>query len=348
MGIFDKALKLFKFSSTSGFPTSLGASSVFAIGGSGLSPVIAKDLGFSGMGYPATLQDAYSVPAVYRAMALYSVGTASVQITGGDDWLRENVGSITPENRLAQMVQDLILYRETCLMVSREGGKIVAGVVLPRECWGLDFMGNVLLNGEPVEDQTQFIYISSLLPIGLLEAAAATIEHYIDLRNTIRSRSKNPIPLVELHITEEFEGDAAELKKAQDDWTAARQSENGAVAFTPKGIELKIHTTSGDEAMLTGARNSNRLDVANFLNINASLLEGANGTSDTYQNTLQSKDEFLELSLGLWLKPIQARLNAPDVTDNPTVSFDLSELGSGDAKGNIGTATETTQGELTA
>lgn len=353
MGIFDKVLSIFKYSETSGFTEAYSSASIFSTGSGSLAPVIAKDLGYLGAGLPATVAEALSVPPIHRAIALYSTAVASVTIPdAAPQWLKDGVGSITPEARLVSIVLDLIFHRESVVMVKRDGDEITSGIRLPYEFWGLDPYGNVILNGQVVEDQSQFIYLSSLMPLGLLEAASATIEHYLDLRDTIMSRGKNPIPLVDLHITEEFEGGEAELIQAKEDWTAARQSPNGAVAFTPKGIDLKTpgaDSANDGGAMLIQARNAVRLDAANFCNLPASMLEGANGASGTYENTLQTKDEFISLSLNQWLEPIAARLSLPDAGSSGRWSFDSSKLAPGDAKGNLGTAVSPSiQGEITA
>lgn len=354
-----KAAGILKYSESSGFGDAYAASSIFTTGSGTLSPVIAKDLGYLGEGLPASVWQAMAVPPINRAIALLSTAASQVTIPdGAPAWLRAGTGSISPEARLVSIVQDLIFHRESVVLVTRDGdGKIAEGIRLPYEYWDLDIVGNVQLNGKAVPDQSQFVYISSFMPLGLLEAAAHTIEHYLDLQQTIRSRSRNPIPLVELHITEEFDGEPSELTDALADWTAARQAEDGAVAFTPKGIELKTPGAglADDGAMLIGARNAARLDAANFTNLPASMLEGANGASGTYENTLQSRDEFVSLSLAQWLRPIEARFNMPDVADTEAAPwrFGDEELTPNDAaaKGNLGTAvppTDTIQGEITA
>lgn len=352
MGIFDRVLSIFKYSETSGFTESYSSASIFNTGSGSLAPVIAKDLGYLGAGLPATIAEALSVPPIHRAIALYSTGIAQVRIPdAAPQWLKDGVGSISPEARLVSIVQDLIFHRESVLLVKRDGDTITSGIRLPYDFWELDPYGNVVLNGQVVEDQSQFVYISSLMPLGLLEAASNTIEHYLDLRDTIMSRGKNPIPLVELHITEEFEGTAAELTQAHQDWTAARKSPDGAVAFTPKGIELNTPGAGAadDGAMLIQARNAVRLDAANFCNLPAAMLEGANGASATYENTLQNKDEYISLSLAQWLEPIAARLSLPDVHNGDRWRFDTSLLSTGDSKGNVGTAVSPSiQGEITA
>lgn len=344
----DKAAAFFGFSKSTGFQQSSQMASPFS-SGTGLAPVIASDLGYFTNGGRATALEALSCPPIYRGIALlvtlisdlkliYEDGS---ELSDEDRWMNESPGSITPGQRHAALLTDLVLARDSVYWVERDGDKIVSALLLPRECWDLDWYGNVVINGETAADQSQFIYFQSLMPLGLLDAAAASIEHYIDLRNTIRSRSKNPMPLVELHVTTDFEGTAKELEATQERWAKARQAENGAVAITPMGIELIIHRPEDDGAVLTGARNAVRLDFANFLNEAASLLEGANGASATYENTLQAKDELITLSLATWLTPIQQRLSQPDVTKSgKRIIFDLSGLTGTvtDAKGNAGTA----------
>lgn len=355
VGIFSKVLDLFKYSDTAGFPESYTTASVFKTGGY-LSPVIAKDLGFTGAGLPATIAEALGVPPIHRAIALYSTCIAQVKIPdAAPSWVRTGVGSITPEARLVSIVLDLIFYRDSVVMLDRQGDEIVSGVRLPYDLWHLDPVGNIMipaLYGGEIPDQSMFIYLSSYMPLGLLEAASETIEHYHDLKNTIRSRGKNPIPLVELSVTAEFDGSEGELIKARDDWTEARQDPNGAVAFTPPGVELKTpgaDSANDGGAMLIQARNAVRLDAANFCNLPAALLEGANGASGTYENTLQTKDELVSLSCAQWLTPVASRLSQPDAGSTAPWVFDTSALSAGDAKGNTGTAVATpTQGEITA
>ncbi|WP_186372478.1 phage portal family protein [Arthrobacter woluwensis] len=365
MGILQRLRDLFGFSQTSGFPDAVLASPWST--GTGLAPVLAADLGYGTFGTPVTRLEALTCPPIYRGMAALSTLAAQARFTyedgselsDEDAWMNAGIGSITPGSRVAALLQDLVFARDTVLWVEREGEKIVQGVPLPRELWGLDWAGNVIINGKTPADQSQFIYIQSLMPMGLCEAAAETVRHFHDIRNTVRERGRSPIPLVELHVTEDFAGTSQELRETRDNFAAARNSPGGAVAITPRGIDLKVHPGSGGDDLLTSARNAVRLDFANFLNLNASLLEGANGASSTYENTLQTKDELITLSLEQWLIPIEQRLSMPDVTrSGKRIVLDTSSLTSGPivtAKGNTGTATAaptvtipptTPQGEL--
>lgn len=328
--------------------------------GSGLAPAIVRDLGID-TEMPATVAEALSVPAISRGIALYTTVIATFPFKAEQDgnpvdapaWLNHTADAITPGQRTAALMCELIFHRDAVLWVERDAQKNITGaLLLPREMWQLDPFGRINFAGQAVADQSQFIYFQSLMPLGLLDAAGETIRHYMDLRNTIRARSRNPIPMIELHVTEEFEGTGKELEQAQKDWSDARRAENGAVAFTPKGVQLITHTGSGnDSELMIEARNAVRIDAANFLNINAAMLDGNNGTSDTYSNTLQNANEFLTLSLRQWLLPIEQRLSQDDVTPaGMTVRFDTSafdSLTAQPAQGNTGTATPPIESENT-
>ncbi len=182
--------------------------------------------------------------------------------------------------------------------------------------------------------------------MGFLEYGKDSVSHYLGLRDSILARSRNPIPVVELKVKDQFEVTKEEIAKAQTDWQTARSSENGAVAITPYGIDVIVHGEAADTAMLGEARNAVRLDVANFLNINASLLDGNNGTSDTYSNTLGNKDEFIDLSLDTFLLPIEQRFSKPDVLGAFEFDRSVFQTYAPPAVGNTGDAGGVVKGEV--
>lgn len=351
MGIFSKAIDILGYSAQTGLPGSpLGTGMALASpfpSGYALAPVIAKDLGLP-YGASATALDAYKVPAISKALALYAGTVSNCRVIEDDTreplpgWINATDDAITPGMRMAALVSDLILYREAVWLVTRDGDGITAAMHLPRDTWDLNPAGEVTIQGKPLPSEN-VIYFQSLRPVGLLVAAADSIEHYHDMTRTIRSRGKNPIPMVEIHVTEECTLTKTEIQQVVDDWATARQSENGAVAVTPPGIELKMHATPGSGEWLIEARNALRLDVANFTNLPAALLEGNSGSSGTYENTLQNKDEYVTLSLAEWTGPIEQRLSQPDVFGKP-VRLDVSGLTVLDARGNTGQAVETQPG----
>lgn len=287
---------------------------------------------------------ALTVPPVVRAIALYSTVASKLTLkaeTGETPaWMNTTYDAITPGKRLASTVQDLIFHGDACWIIDRADGGIRDALLMPRDLWQTDSLGRIMVNGELVDDQSQFIYFDSLLPQGFLEYAAEAVTEYRSLRRTINDRADNPVPLIDLHVTEHFEGTSEELAEAQKNWNIARRAPGGATAITPLGVEAKpIGVGNADDELLISAQNNMRLTMANFLNINAAMLDGNNGTSDTYSNTLQNKNEFESLSMSTWLTPIEQRLSQPDVIGpGRRVRFDDFDTAPVDTKGNTGTA----------
>lgn len=308
------------------------------------------------LGVLPTMASAMHVPAVSRGVALYSVVAAGSPWALADgskptqdlEWLNRTWGPVTAGKRRAQLVQDLFFHNESMLRVARDksSGKIVDALALPYAKWRYEDSGQVAYQGPDgwfiADRQEDFIWIPGLLPLSFLDFAAESIAQYQGICKTISQRASSPIPVVELHITEDYQGTQEELIAVQAEWNKARMAEGGAVGITPRGVTLNVHLGGEDAAMLIGARNAIRVDFANFVNLNASMLDGASGTTDTYSNTLQDANEFLRLSQGLFTLPIAQRLSQDDVTGQD-LSWDFSQFDMTPAAGNTGSATPALQ-----
>jgi hypothetical protein len=331
---------LFRFNRTAGLNLNIGTSLA-----SDYDSTLATVTGPSGVILDAGVAQAMKVPAVARAVQLYVTAAAKLSLVDGagqvPKWLGAGAGAITPGGRIAATVQDLFFHGKAVFFVRRDAaGNIVDALLLPPAAFALDVLGRVTVSGKVVPNQAAFVFIRSLTGQGFLQFGQDSILHYIGIRDSILSRSRNPLPVVELKVKDQYEVTTEELKTAQTNWTTARSADNGAVAVTPAGIDVIVHGSAADTAMLAEARNAVRLDVANFANLNASLLDGNNGTSDNYSNTLQDKTEFVDLSLDTFLLPFEQRLSMPDVSDG--LRFDRSplEAQAPPATGNTGTAVE--------
>lgn len=328
MGLLETAQKLFTFGQTSSRLLDGAATGAYFDYASSLA-TIAPALMPPGTAGALDEAAALRCPPVTRVVAMYSAVMAASPLTsnGGSKWLNETAGNITPGMRNAELFQDLFFHGIALLLVVRDAdGNITDAVRIRRDLYSINAAGQICAqNGTPVPNQAQFIVIKSLLPVGFLHYAADSLQHYADICATIRSRGANPIPLVEIHLTDEWEGTPEQAAQVQENWSKARSNPNGAVAITPRGIQLITHTAdgAGDQAMLIEARNAVRLDIANYGNLNASIVDGNSGASDNYSNTLQDANEFLSLSLGLFTAPIAQRLSQNDVTPaGELVTFD--------------------------
>lgn len=291
---------------------------------------------------PITVGKALAVPPVSRAIQLYSTAIAGFPLTTPEaetpTELVRTEGAVTPGLRAALTFQDLFFHGGS--LWSNEPDSRFQRV--PFEDWTVDQDGNVLDNDANVKDPSSYIFIASLLPMGFLDFAKSSVNHYHGVMRAILDRSENPIPITELKVTGPADPD--EVKAAQEAYSAARRNKGGSVTITPELVDLIVHEAGNDaNLMMTEARNACRLDFANFANINAAMLDGNNGTSDTYSNTLQNQNEFLTLSMRTFLTPIEQRLSQADAVGSP-VRFDTSAFDTATtAAGNTGTATPGTE-----
>lgn len=294
-----------------------------------------------------SIVQALKVPPVARVVQLISTTIASMPLVaegpGAETvmWLDNTFGAVTARHRSAHTAQDILFTAAAVWWVEeRDGnGYPLELTRLPRHLWTLDQQGYVCTIDGHRLDTSKAIYMPGLLELGFLEYGADSIREYSYMGNQIRNRARAGKPVTDLHVTDQYEPTKAEAEQVVKDWVAARLSENGAVAFSPWWLDVR-ELGSDEVSPLSGARNAVRLDVANFLNINAELVDGNNGGSDTYSNTLQNVNELLALTLRGFLTPIEQRLSQDDVTPHGvTVRFDTSKFDAlADAKGNTGTA----------
>lgn len=316
-----------------------------------LAPVIISGQEILRSNEQVTMAQAMGIPPIARAVMMYTAVVAGQPLTAAGPvpedadltWLDSTGdGAISPAVRNAHMVQDIFFAGHTLLQVTRDSNGYVSDAIrLPLDRWNLDESGYVLVDGEQVH-QDSVVYIPGFLPFGFLTYAASTIRHYENMTATLESRSSNPVPMIAIYVDEDCPLTDEEIEEVLDDWSDARRSKNGAVAVVPKGIRIEvIGADAGGGEMLTEARNAARLDAANFVNLTAALVDGNNGTSGTYENTLQNQNEFNALSLPLFTLPIAKRLSQDDVTPpGVSVHFDGSafDAAPSDAQGNLGTA----------
>jgi len=317
-----------------------------------------------GLAGPVSVGQCLSVPPVSRAVDLYTsvvaqstleAVDASGEVLEGPDWkwLTWTDGPLSPAYRNVSLMLDLFWHRWALLAVARnEAGHVVNGVHVPFHMWDFDSFGNVRVQDKttgslvPVS-AADVVFIPSFKQLGFLDFAADTIRQYRSICQTLNNRADNPTPMLGLKIKEDLQPTPEEEEQAVTDWAAARKSKTGATALIPAGMEVQpIGGDVDDRGMLIDTRNALRLDAANFTNLPADLLEGNAGTSGDYNNTLQSANELIKLSAGMFTRAIEARLSQDDVSPpGVKLRFNSSELEMIPAKGNVGTATPPPTGD---
>lgn len=288
-----------------------------------------------------------TIPAVSAAIGIYSGVCSRFPLTATNNaaWLINTQGSVTPQLRIAALVQDLIFHNGAVLFVTRDADGYVADAIrVHPNRWSIDQDGAVLIDNKPF-DQNSIIFIAGLKPQGFLVSARNSVRHAAALEQTILNRSLTPSPITLIKETQEARATTEEIDDLMDSFAELRRNTNGGNGYVPFGFDVVPYSSSDDSGqLLIAARMAARTDLANHLNLSSAMVDGLVGNSDVYSNALQSKSELLELSLKLFTEPIANRLSQPDVVPTGvTVSFDYRSFEvTEDAKGNIGTAVEGT------
>lgn len=232
------------------------------------------------------------------------------------EWLYRSSGQLSPLHRMIWTLDDLIFAGMALWSVEREGGKADGRILevtrIPIEWWTLDDTGRILVNEQPV--QAHEVCLFTAASEGLLEFATRSIRGALLLEDAWVKRSRNPIPLVELHETIDNGLREGEAEALVQDFIDARDDVNGMVSFTPFNVELKTHGESAPQLAIEG-RNFVKVDIANFLNLPAAALDGSLSTASlTYSTREGSRNEILDAVEGYWLDPIGWRLSQDDMT----------------------------------
>jgi hypothetical protein len=294
---------------------------------------------------PMTREDAMSVPAVARARNLlistiakfplralrHDEATRSdVDITTEHPWLYRTNSAVSPYERLAWTVDDLIFYGCSVWLLDRgapvDGRRpILNAEWLPASRWEIvtvDGEHRLEVDGMPIADD-RFILINSPFE-GLLNIGQETLRGGRYIEKAWVGRIRNPIPLIDLHFTDDEERTEQEIKTLVDTWSAARTRDNGAVGSTPHNVQLNVLGEVKHELFVEG-RNAIRTDIGSFLNVRVAMIDGTIGVDSlTYTTKDGEKNSFYEFDLPFWTDPITARLSLDDVVPRGTrIRFDM-------------------------
>lgn len=296
---------------------------------------------------PLTREEAMSVPAVSKARNLLVSTIAKfplralrtnddgtdTDVTRDHAWLYRTNSAVSPYERMAWTVDDLIFYgcslwKRDLGVADKDGRRAILNAEwFPKSRWSIEELDGgyvVVMDGEPA-DHDAYILINSPFE-GLLTVGQRTLRGARDVEDAWVGRARNPVPIIDLHRTEDSELDDTEVQALVDAWAAKRTSANGAIGSTPSSIELRALGEVRADLMVEG-RNAIRTDVGSHLNIRASMLDGTMGIDSlTYTTSVGEKNSFYEFDLPLWTDPIPARLSLDDIVPRGTrVRFDMYE-----------------------
>lgn len=349
MGFFNKPafLKIAEWAASQDSGPMQGIASPFSPGNN-LERVVLSDI-FGEIDQdpaaPVSREMAMRQPAVIRArgvlitLARYPLTAwrGTEKLKSQPRWLYRTDTPISPQKRMTDSMDDVIFYKYSLWIVTRadrEGdkpGQILDAMRWPKDLWRWTKDGGVEIQiaedrwSAPLPKESYIAFES--FQDAFLTSGATVVRTGDGIQRAIAGRAKSPIPGIDLHLTEAMGLTPVEKEALRAAWVKARNSPDGAVAITPHNIEAKVLGTDASE-FLDQARNSQRIDTANALQVPASLLDGTTSTASlTYSTQEGRRVEFHDYGLNLWRTVFESRLSMDDVTPAGTrIEIDLSEL----------------------
>lgn len=296
---------------------------------------------------PVTVAEALRVPAIKKGRALLHSVICSAplvairnvdgvdQVLAGKDappWLYRSDTDISPQQRMAGILDDLIFHEATLVAVQRGAvpngqrrGPILDAVHVPYEWWDVDADDGTLLVGDQPANADRYVWIAGP-SAGLLVEARAEIRQWLDIARNIATRLGSPTPSLILEDDDAADVDDDLVTETVKTINAARRSPDGATMYVPKGMKATPIQNNDDSALYIEARNALRIDLANHLNLPVALLDGSPATASlTYSTGEGKRSEFDDLSVDYWTTPIESALSQDVVVPRSTrVRFDFT------------------------
>lgn len=301
-----------------------------------LWPIVAPDW-FPTTG--ATRAQAMAIPAVKRARGIICTTIARTPLrayrgeeltTDQPRWLDRTDGPVSPYHRMVWTVDDLLFYGWSAWACSRgEDGRVIAADRIPFDSWKIEDNKFIYVgaNGTETEADPSTIILIPASDEGLLAASPATIRHAADLLNSASKAAENPAAYLELHQTNELPITQEDAKEMVAAWAKARQGENGGVAFTSQGVEVREHGAYSEHLLVEG-RNASALDIARAMQVPGSAIDATvDKASLNYENATSKAHDLIDYGLAAYMSPIAARLGLDDVVPRGvSIRFDLGEV----------------------
>lgn len=280
--------------------------------------------------------DAMRVSTVARARRLIVGSIARCPLearTGGTRadiqprWMTRTDGIQSPWFRMTWTIDDLFFHGWSLWALERDhSGAVIRADRIPWEIWAVDAENRITINDQPVNPLEV-----CLIPgpdEGLLNSAAADIEHARALQQVAGRSARNPAAQVLLKQTGGQPLTGEQIRELVGNYAAARRGENGGIAFASQSVDVQ-ELGKTDTNLLIEGRNAAAVDLARDAGVPASMVDAAPaGTGTlTYRNQDARNAELVDYCLAPYMAAVAARLGQDDMVPRGwAVAFDLSDL----------------------
>lgn len=325
---------------------------------SNLATVVWSDIFGNLEALPLTRAEAMRVPAVARARHIIcsTIARDPMRFYRGDEpiedtsWLTATSVAVSAFHRDTWTADDLLFYGWSLWRRVRNAAPDVNGRTVPLEVaripmdrWQLEpETGRVFIHkpdpADPFTTSLQPARADEVILIpgpheGLLVDGADSVRHAADLHRAARKAARHPSAYLGLQL----QPGAVPLKQVSDDptevtattlvqsWVAAREGENGGVAYLGN-VEAKELGTFSEHLVVEG-RNAAAVDIARHASIPADLIDATVAAASLQYSTSKDNDRrAIDYGIGFYMGAMSARLSLDDVCPRgQRVAFDLEE-----------------------
>lgn len=325
-----------------------------------LAQVVWSDI-FGAVPRPLTRAEAMRVPAVRRARGIICntiarielgdyAGTERLPAEKSAAWLERTDAALHPFHRMLWTVDDIYfhgfsLWRRTLNAAPTDGGFPLKMDRVPMGDWTLEpDTGRVLIwkpdpRGSSYGVTMQPATLGEVVLIagpteGVLVDGADSIRHAADLHRAANRAAKHPSAYLAL----QQEMGSPPLKRRSDDadevtvesvvngWVAAREGENGGVAYLSPGLKA-VELGTFDKHLVVEGRNAAAVDIARHSDLPADLIDATLSQSSLNYTTSRDNDRrAIDYGLGGYMSAISACLSMDGVHPRGRrVAFDLEK-----------------------
>lgn len=241
-------------------------------------------------------------------------------------FLTASTGTLSPFHRMLWTIDDLFFYGWSLWAVERDDdGTITDAVRIAYDAWSFTADGTITINDRPVPSDA--VILIPGVGEGILTYGAATLTEALNISRAIQKAAETPSAQIELHQTNEAPMTKEQVNALIASWARARRGENGGVAYTSSGIEVREHGAAKEHLLIEG-RNAVAVDLARHAGIPATMIDATlSGSSISYQNTSARMAELITFGLSPLMSAVASRLSQDDVTaPGVTIDFDTTSV----------------------
>jgi HK97 family phage portal protein len=287
---------------------------------------------------PLDRSSALQVPAVVRSRNLIAGTIASMPLelyrkSTGEEvakplWMDQIAPNQPRAVTIAYTVDNLLFFGVSYWLITsryQEDGRpasfewIANHRVTPQYAKNMQAIEGYLIDGNPVSmnDMVTFQGLSD----GILTTGARVISAALDLEKASQVAAATPMATGYIKNTG-ADLDPKEVQGLLSAWKTARA--NRSTAYLTSTLEYNPASFSPKDMMYIEAKQDYATQIARICNVDAFYLSADANNSMTYSNLLDSRKQFVSLTLQPFISAIEDRLSMNDITANgQEVRFDL-------------------------